>query len=233
MDLFWSESVSYIKTFGIHHIIYILILFASIVFLVKKKSSIKSNREKYRRYLLFLSVSQQLLLYSWYFFELGFDLSESLPLHICRISTLLGIYFLITKDKRVLDTAFYFGLYAYGSFLYPSRVYPIYHAIGLSFIINHTLTILLPWFAHIAYGWKPTLKGLVKTFILFLFYFIFVYFLNPLIDGNYFYLKYRPFFTNLSDRFYIPLVFLVTITGFSLAYIVASHFLVTKSKSCK
>lgn len=225
MNYFWSEKVNYIKSFGIHHFIYILILLASISFLFIKKDSIKKNKETYRKYMLLISVFQQLLLYSWYISELGFDLSESLPLHICRISTLLGIYFLITKEKKVLDTAFYFGLHAYGSFIYPSRVYPIYHAIGLSFIINHTLTILLPWFAYIAYDWKPTFKGLVKTFMIFIVYFVFVYFLNPLIDGNYFYLKYRPFFINMPDRLYIPLVFTVTLTGFSLAYKIADYFI--------
>jgi len=230
LSLFWSENVNYIDKFGLHHLIYIIILFVCATFLVRKRFRIKTNKDHYRKVILAISIFQQLLLYSWYYFELGFDLSESLPFHICRISTLLGIWFLITKDKKVIDTAFYFGLFAYGSFIYPSRVYPIYHAIGLSFIINHTITILLPWFAYIAYDWRPSFKGLLKTLGLFTIYFLFVFILNPMIDGNYFYLKYRPFFKTLSDNLYILLVFAVTISGFSLAYKVADTFIKPSEK---
>jgi len=231
VNYFWSQNVNYIAKFGMHHFIYISILLISIAFLIFNRDYIRKNKDKYRKLILIISVFQQILLYSWYAFELGFDLSESLPLHICRISTLLGIWFLITKDKKVLDTAFYFGLFAYGSFIYPSRVYPIYHAIGLSFIINHTVTILLPWFAYIAYEWRPSLKGLKNTLGLFTIYFIIIYFLNPIIDGNYFYLKYRPFFKNLSDHLYIPLVFIVTLTGFSLAYKTALYIINTSKNN--
>src|SRR5699024_7027974 len=115
-----------------------------------------------------------------------------LPIHICRISTLLGIWFLITKNTKVLEIMFYFGLFVYGSFFYPSRIYPIDHVIGISFVVNHTITILLPYFGYIAYQWRPSFKGFVKAYSLFLLYFVFVYILNPFINGNYFYLKYRP-----------------------------------------
>ena len=149
---------------------------------------------------------------------MGFDVSESLPLHISRVSTLLGIVYLMTKNEKVLNVLFYFGLFAYGSFFYPQRVYPIYHAIGISFFINHAITILLPIFAAIAYDWRPHLRGVFKAYGWFLVYFVFVYFLNPLIDGNYFYLKYRPFFGSLPDSVYVPLVLIATLGIFFLGY---------------
>lgn len=152
-----------------------------------------------------------MFLYSWYAFETGFDLSEALPLQICRISTLLGIIFLITKNTKVLEIVFYFGLFAYGSFFYTSRIHPIYHVMGISFVINYTLTVLLPYFGYIAYQWSQKFKGFLKAYAYFLVYFFFVYFLNPLIDGNYFYLKYRPFFSNWPDYIYVPAVLIVVL----------------------
>ena len=225
MKLWWSEKVQFIKPYNLHHFIYIAILLISLYFLIRKREKIRENPNKLRFFLLFLSLFQQILLYTWYFLETSFSLGEALPLHICRISTILGIWFLITKNNKVLDTMFYFGLYAYGSFLYPSRVYPIYHAVGISFIINHTVTILLPWFAYIAYGWKPKLKALKKSSLYFLLYFVFVYFLNPFIDGNYFYLKYRPFFKNWPEHIYVPFLVLGTLAGFYTAYKLANKFL--------
>src|SRR5690625_4093123 len=101
--------------------------------LISQFKIIKIHADKISYWILSFSISQQVLLYSWYIFETGFDVSEALPLHISRISSILGIIYLITKNQKVLDVLFYFGLFAYGTFFYPQRVYPVYHAIGVSF----------------------------------------------------------------------------------------------------
>lgn len=218
MNRFWSEEVEFINIFDLNHLLYISILAVVLIILIVNKEKVKVSVKRIGNIILAVSILQQILLYSWYALETGFNISESLPLHICRISSLLGIYFLVTKNTKVVDTMFYFGLYAYGSFLYPSRVYPIYHAIGISFVINHLITILLPYFAYIAYNWRPDFKGFLRASKYFLIYFIFVYFLNPIIDGNYFYLKYRPFFKEWSDYIYIPFILCFTIFIFFIGY---------------
>ena len=204
MISWWSESAPFIQIFGGHHFIYISIIVFLLILLLRKKEKVKKHRKRIAAVVLTIFILQQILLYGWYIFETGFDISESLPLHISRITSLFGIYFLITKNLRVLDIIFFFGLFAYASFLYPQRVYPIYHVIGLSFLINHAITLLLPYFAYIAYDWRPKFSGLKKAYTAFLVYFTFVYFLNPMIDGNYFYLKHRPFLQHWPDYLYVP-----------------------------
>lgn len=221
MNYFWDEEVPYITTFGGHHLFYITMMLGLLALMIYYRKSIRKYSETFRKWLLVVAVAQQVLLYSWYIFETGFDISESLPLHISRISSILGIIFLITKNTSVMNVLFYFGLYAYGSFLYPSLVYPFYHAIGISFFVNHALTILLPIFAAIAYDWRPDLPSLFKSYGWFLVYFFFVYFLNPLIDGNYFYLKHRPFFGHWPDSLYIPAVLIATFLIFFIGYLAA------------
>lgn len=218
MNNFWDKDVSFIPILGTHHLIYIGLIGILLFLLIIRSKEVKTNADLIKKWILVFSIGQQLLLYSWYIFEMGFDVSESLPLHISRVSTLLGIVYLMTKNEKVLNVLFYFGLFAYGSFFYPQRVYPIYHAIGISFFINHAITILLPIFAAIAYDWRPHLRGVFKAYGWFLVYFVFVYFLNPLIDGNYFYLKYRPFFGSLPDSVYVPLVLIATLGIFFLGY---------------
>lgn len=224
MNIFWDEEVPFISLFDGHHLFYILLMGILLFLLITQYQFVQKNADRVSRWILGASVAQQILLYSWYIFETGFDVSESLPLHISRISSILGIVFLITKNKKVLDILFYFGLFAYGTFFWPQRVYPVYHAIGISFFVNHAITILLPIFAAIAYDWRPTLRAACKAYGWFFVYFFFVYFLNPLIDGNYFYLKYRPFLGHLSDLLYVPIVllatFLIFLIGFSAAKLI-------------
>lgn len=220
MNVFWSEKVPYIDLFGYHHWIYLGILLLCLLLLVYYQDKVRIHGEVIRKSLLIVTIAQQILLYSWYIFETGFDISESLPLHISRISSLLGIYYLLTKNSKVMNSLFYFGLYAYGSFLVPSRVYPISHAIGMSFLVNHVITLLLPLFASVAYDWRPTLKSLFTSYGYFLIYFCFVYFLNPLIDGNYFYLKHRPVFKDLPGYLYNPGALVFTFFLFYIGFFV-------------
>lgn len=218
MNIFWDQEVPYIGIFDAHHLIYIALMVLLLVGMIRQKKNIKKYADQISQVILVLSILQQIALYSWYIFETGFDISESLPLHISRISSILGIIYLVTKNKKVLNVLFYFGLYAYGSFFYPSRVYPMYHLIGISFFINHAVTILLPIFAAIAYNWRPRLPAVFKAYGWFLVYFFFVYFLNPFIDGNYFYLKYRPFLSHLTDSIYVPTVLIFTLLIFLFGY---------------
>lgn len=158
------------------------------------------------------------MLYTWYFFETGFDLSEALPFHISRITTVLGIIFLFTNNKKVLNVAFYWSIYAYGSFLYPANIHPPYHALGISYFTNHVITILLPFFMTIAYGWRPKLEGLKSAYGWFLLYMIAAYFFNPLVDGNYFYLEQRIIFQNWPDIWYLLFCALFTLALFIFYY---------------
>lgn len=210
----------YIKVFGMDHIIYIAGLIILRVLLFKFRRNVKKKRNTLTKIILFTSICQQVLLYGSYFVIMEFDLSESLPLHISCISSILGILFLITKNKKVYAAFCYFGMYAWTSFLYPSRVYGINHPLGISFFINHVITLLLPFYTMLAYDIKLKTGDKNKAFYWFLIYLIFVYFFNPLVDGNYFYLKHKPLFSFLPDYIYLPGVMLFTYALFSIGEVV-------------
>ena len=128
-----TEYGDYITLFNLDHIIYVigLIIIGAALFI--KRDTVKEHRRKITVVILIVSIFQQILLYSSYYFILDFDLGESLPLQISRVNTILGIIFLITGNDKVFRVLALFGLFAYLSFLYPSRVYGITHPIGWSF----------------------------------------------------------------------------------------------------
>lgn len=214
----WSMHAPFIRPFDGNHLLYIGIVVLLFIILFRFREQMKSRAKTVGYIILAVSVLQQIFLYSWYMIEMGFDVSESLPLHISRITSLLGIYYLITNNRKVMDVIFFFSLFAYGSFLYPQRIYEITHVIGISYLVNHAITILLPYYAYFAYGYRPTFQSFKRAYVVFFFYFWFVYFLNPLIGGNYFYLKYRPFFREWPDYLYVPTVLIAVLFGFYFAY---------------
>lgn len=189
-----TNYADYITLFNPDHIIYILGMILVGIALFIKRGDVKEDRSKITAAILIVSVFQQILLYSSYYFILDFDLGESLPLQISRVNSILGIIFLITKNEKVFRVLALFGLFAWLSFLYPSRVYGITHPIGWSFFINHVVTLLLPFYGIIAYNMKIKTMDSLKVFPWFVLYVAVAYFVNMLTDGNYFYLKHKPIF---------------------------------------
>ena len=158
----------YIPIFGADHLIYIFGLILLAFLLYVNRHRIKPHRGKLTMILFITSIIQQILLYSAYFYLLDFDLAESLPLHISRINTILGLIYLVTKNEKLFRVMSYLSLYAWTSFLYPSRVYGFNHPLGLSFFINHVITLLLPFYAMMAYNARIDKKDRNRAFVWFI-----------------------------------------------------------------
>ncbi len=218
MNTFLDPSVPYIKLFGIEHLYYVLIILSLFSLVMLNRNHLSQVKNQLRVGLFILTLFQQILLYTWYAFMTGFDLAQALPLHLCRISTLLSLIYFITLNDTIMDIVFYFGLFAYGSFALPIAIHPITHALGISYIINHSLTILLPFIAWYAFGWRPKKRNLLLVSILFIFYFIIAIAANFLFEGNYFYLLKRPFLQQMNVYIYYLVTVIFTLSVFIIAF---------------
>lgn len=206
----------YIPMFGLEHFLYILILALCGILLFKGKDIFRKHEKIFTAVLLITSIFQQVILYSSYYYFFDFDLGESLPLHISRINSILIIIFLITKSRKLFGIICYLSLFAWLTFLYPSRVYGMNHPIGLSFILNHVITLLFPFYGRLVYRMKVRAGDKLATYKWFIVYLIVVAIINPLVDGNYFYFKYKPIIPTLPNTIYIPLVLVIAYVLFNI-----------------
>lgn len=214
----------FIKPFDAQHAIYLGIFLVVLGLILSQHRKIKEDAEPVLATTLALSIMQVIILYGSYIAE-GFNWAEGLPLHISRVSTFIGILWLITRKPIFMDILFFFGLYAYGSFLYPSRVHPITHPIGISFLTNHIITILLPIIAVIAFDWRPTKKAFWHSTAWFLVYLAAAMFANALTGGNYFYMTKRIVFQNLPLWQYTVFMVFFTVGVFALGGFIANHLI--------
>lgn len=213
----YSPDAPFVKLYSVEHIIYLLTCFAIIFIFIKAGKTVKKKRDAISKIFLGVLAFQQIfLLYGWYICCSGAFLSQGLPLHLCRVSSLLTLVFLITKDKRIMDVIFYFSIYALISFFYPMNVYNFAHVSGVSYMINHLVTVLIPIFGAIAYDWCPGWKSFARAAAAFTVYLPVAVLANHLTGGNYFYLVDRPFLGSLPAWLYTSLAYVVTVGAFAL-----------------
>lgn len=199
-----------ISILGENHLLYvgILLFFGALLFFNPIK--IRKYRRKLTTGILIVSLLQQCLLYGYFIVFDIFTVAASLPLHLSRLTSILGIVFLITNNPKLFSVIAYFSLFAWLSFLVPTDIQPINHPLGVSFITNHVITLLLPFYIIIAYQvtLSPTAKYVAYAWLSL--YILTVFFLNPILEGNYFYLVDKPIFKMIPDPVYLIGVYIVS-----------------------
>lgn len=225
MNTFLDPAVPYIKLFGFEHALNISIIVYLFVMIMVNRKNLKNHSTLIRVFLFSLTLFQQMLLYGWYAAMTGFDLTQALPLHLCRISTLLSLIYFITLNQKIMDIVFYFGLFAYGSFALPIAIHPLTHALGISYLTNHSLTLLLPFIAYYTWDWKPQKENLKLVTFLYIVYIGVAMAANIYLDGNYFYLVDRPFLKTSPEWIYLSITLFIPLILFRLIFSLINHFM--------
>ncbi|GAA4873040.1 hypothetical protein GCM10025788_09060 [Serinicoccus chungangensis] len=120
-----------------------------------------------------------------------------------------------------MDVLFSFGLWAWASFAYPQNIQPPTTLLGLSFFVNHAVTLLLPALAWLTTDWRPSVPALWRAFGWFGLYLCVAVAANAAFDGNYFYQRERPLLPWLGQPGYLLASVLATLALFWLGYAVS------------
>ena len=228
-----SSDAPYVEIFSLPHILYILFCGLTIFLLVKFRKLLTEKRDTVCKIVLWITIFQQVVLqYGWYIFATDIFWKDGLPSHLCRISSIFVMVFLITKNPKAMDIVFCFGTFAIASFFYPKNCYHLLHINGLSYMINHLVTVAMPVFAALAYGWRPTWAGFRRSVKLFTLYFPVMLLANRLFDGNYLYMTDRPFafLDAMPVWIYNPFIYLFSVGVFALITVIVRTAIAKFSK---
>lgn len=220
MDRMINPDTPYIEPGDLSYFLYMVLLLISAYVIYRLRFKISRNTDRMLLIFLFISISQRVLINSWYLINDDYSLSYSLPFQICRVVIWLIIIQYFVRKDFLNQAIFYIGLFASAAFIYPIGIHPVWHMAGWSFFILHAANVLFPLAMHFGMGFVPTLKGVFQAYVIFISYFIFVYFLNTYVDGNYFFINNRPFFHDMNEALYVTVNLVGTLTGFMAAYII-------------
>ena len=205
---------------GPDHQAYLALWLTLLVLLLTRRDLVRRRRELIDRMLVGTILVQQTAMYGWHLAR-GDRWADALPLHICRVSTLLTLGWLLTGREELVDLVFYLGLYAYPSLLVPLDIPGTRTAMGWSFAVNHVVTVLTPFYAHVVDGYVPTARGAVASFAAFAAYLGVAEATNRRTGGNYFYLRDKPILAHLPHGRYLATATGVTAALFGGAYAVS------------
>lgn len=220
MQHFFRHDVEPLVIGGADHRTYLAFYLTLLVLLLSARDLVRRRQELVRGVLVLVSLAQQVVMYGHHLAR-GDRWADALPLHICRVCTLLGLVWLLTGQDGAMQLVFYLGLFAYGSLAYPYGIEPRDHVMGWSFVVNHSLTLLLPVYAAVVAGWRPTLRGLGGSYLAFLGFLAVAERTNRRTGGNYFYLQDRPVLRTLSHRRYLAVTAAGTVVLFGAGYAVS------------
>ena len=215
MDGFFSRVPPVIDVGSTEHFIYLALIIGLLAVIVYFRDYIK-HRKGVMTAVLITAVIQRVLSNSYYIFSAGYPIDEALPLYICRLVCLFIIIQFFIRNKWLDQVIFYWGLFAYGSFIYPVDISSPVHITGITFVILHGLIIVFPLIRHYTSGFVPGLKGAVISALLFAVYMPLVSAFSNMVGGNYFYTNERPFLHNMGDMNY----FLLNLFGVCTAFII-------------
>lgn len=232
--LFWADVAweDRLQLYSIEHIIFLVLTFLIVGLFVYKLDYIKAHWTTIRPVMIGIYGLQILVFYAWSFIELGMSLEAGLPIHLCRISILLGLAFLVTEDKRIFHALFYTSVFVLVAIFYPSNVHPLYtHIVGYTFQVGHIMIVLV-WIVGVyLYGYRPTYRVLNKAIVVFFFIELFVWRFNYWVgDGEYLYLRSdvnRPFLQSWSDPLWIAFTIVlsyVIMFGMTRLYVYNTNF---------
>ncbi len=151
-----------------------------------------------------------------------FLITESLPFYVCRLSSLVLLYYVITKDKRVESFLFYWGATGMAGVIYPNG--PMVNIANLTetFYIDHFLLAITPFFLVVYQGYKPNIKDLFIIVLVMAAILLAFIPINNLLGADYFYLNNQSIigvvFPGLSSYVFILIHCLVALGYFSIYY---------------
>ncbi|SOC42792.1 TIGR02206 family membrane protein [Salinicoccus kekensis] len=218
MDRVINPAEPFVEPGDVSYFAYLVLLTLCFYVIYRMRSRISGNAQKVLFVFLIISIGQRILINTWYLINDDYSLAYSLPFQICRVVIWLIIIQYFVRKDFLNQAIFYIGLFAYAAFIYPIGIHPVWHMAGWAFFILHAANVLFPFAMHYAAGFVPSLKGVFQAYLIFIAYFFFVYFLNPVVGGNYFFINNRPFFHEMGEGLYITVNLAGTLIGFLAVY---------------
>ena len=152
-----------------------------------------------------------------------------LPLHICGVALFVVVFALLRRNQILYEIGYFWGIVGtLNAVLTPQLGVGFPHYRFFQYFIVHGGIVVSVLFATWGLRMRPTLKGLLRSFLLANFYMVFIAGVNLLLNSNYMFICDPPL--TKSPFFFAPWPWYIPIldgVAFVLFFVVYSPFLIS------
>ncbi|MGM7703466.1 YwaF family protein [Pseudalkalibacillus sp. Hm43] len=184
-------SVTEMRTFelfSVPHITVLLMFLAVSFFMIVFRKHLKPHKSKIKWTLFTVLVLSEVSGQIWVVATGQWDYA-SLPLHLCSISTFIALYIFLRPSKKAFYFLFFTGLIPpFLSILTPEVFYQFPHFRFLKYFLHHAAITWTVLYFIVYEGYRVPRKAIWTGFVLINAIAVPIFFLNLLLDTNFFYL---------------------------------------------
>lgn len=183
------------QVYGPLHIKYILMGLAmwTIIPFIGKKFLNRSQRRIAVYVLIFFTLGQEIISDSLLILQGLWQLSSSLPLHMCGFSLFLTSWALYSKRQSAFELAYFWGIAGATQAIFTPDVNGIWNPVGIFvFFFTHSIIILNVIWLMVVEGMRLRRSSLINTIILTNGFAFIISIFNYFVNGNYWFLCAKP-----------------------------------------
>ncbi len=168
-------------------------LFYFLLIKAARLSERMGNEKTFRYFLAAIFIIREIYLYSYIITEGQFTLQDSLPLHLCRISYLFMIVFLLKPNYFTFEFLLMLGLGgALQSFITPELTHGYSDYLIIDYYFSHGGIMFVPIYALLILNMRPRTGSWLRVFIFSNLLLASVFIINLILGSNYIYLMQAP-----------------------------------------
>lgn len=186
--MFSVSQMQEFSMFSFPHIVTFLLFLFLCLGLIMYRIKLKPFHLSIKWTLFSILLLCELSFHTWLILTNQWDVKD-LPLQMCSLSTFLALYLFIKKDERVFNLLYFIGLLpAILSMVTPELEYQFPHFRFLKYFLHHSAIPLAVLYFILYENYRVPKMAIVKSFLMLNMIAFPIYFLNQLLDTNFFYL---------------------------------------------
>lgn len=193
----------YFKIFSPAHFSLIAVSLLGIYLIFKYKEKLKDDKlsNLFKRIVGITLLSQQIILYMWYFFTGFSSIKESLPLYNCRIAIICTALALLTNKNLFKNISVYWGVYGaiLSLIVVEGDPFSFPHYTIVSFFVGHMFLLWGSLFLLFVDNYKLNKQNLKSVLKLTTIHHFLLLVFNIIIKSNYDYLIEPPILNSIFD----------------------------------
>jgi hypothetical integral membrane protein (TIGR02206 family) len=174
--------------FSMAHVVTLLLFFLACFILVYYRKKLKSYQTFIKWTLFITLIVCEISFHLWLILTNQWEVSD-LPLQLCSLSTFISLYLFLKKNQKAFNLLFFIGILPpILSMVTPDIVYQFPHYRFLKYFLHHSAITLAVLYFILFEGYRIPRKAVITSFITVNIIAVPIFFMNQLLDTNFFFL---------------------------------------------